>query len=507
VNAGIVGASRIEAGGADRAPTGIAGLDDVLDGGFPRSRLHLVQGNPGAGKTTLGLQFLLEGARAGEAGLYVTLLETREELLAIARSHGWSLDPLTICEPGTREGSPRPDVQYMLFHPSEVELAEVTRRVTDQVERLVPRRVVIDPLTELRLLARDPLRFRRQMVGLQGFFKRLNCTVLLLDEEATDDSARRIESLVTGVVTMEQLLPAYGAERRRLRITKLRGVRYRGGYHDFSIRTGGIVLFPRLVAAEHRRPHQPTIVASGIPELDALVGEGLESGTSTLVLGPAGSGKSAIATRYALTAADRGDRAVLYIFDESVATFGARSTDLGMDLTRHLDTGRLLVQEIDPTEISPGEFAQRVRDSVVHDGARVVVIDSLNGYLNAMPDERFLTAQFHELLKFLGQRGVLTLVVCVQHGLVGEGIAVPLDVSYLVDTVLLLRNFEAAGELRQAISVVKKRRGRPERTARELRLGRDGIGVGEPLTQFPGVLTGNPCSTGGAPELLGGSRP
>ena len=482
-----------------RAPTGVAGLDEVLQGGLPRNRLYLIEGDPGAGKTTLALQFLLAGMADGEPGLYVTLSETKEELTGVAESHGWSLDDLTVCElapPGERL---RPDSQYTLFHPSEVELGETTQVVLDRVEHVRPTRVVFDSLAEMRLLARDSLRFRRQILALKHFFIGRQCTVLFLDDLESRNSESHVHTVVNGVVVLEQLAPLYGPERRRLRVVKLRGVRYRGGFHDFTIRTGGLEVFPRLVAAESREPAPPTAVASGVRELDALLGGGVERGTSTLIMGPAGSGKSAIATSYAVAAIERGERATLYVFDETIGTFLHRSAGLGMSLAPLIDSRRLFVQQIDPAELSPGEFAHRVRTAVTRDGVRVVVLDSLNGYLSAMPDEKLLIPQLHELLVFLNQHGIVTILVCAQNGLIGAGMVNPVDVSYLADTVLLLRHFEAGGEMRRAISVPKRRTGPHERTLREFRLSSGGLQVGEPLREFEGVLTGAPRYLGTTP--------
>ncbi len=471
---------------------GIAGLDHVLGGGLTPNRLYLVEGDPGSGKTTLALQFLLEGARVGERGLYVTLSETKDELLGVALSHGWSLDRLDVCELIPSEDSLLPDAQTRMFHPSEVELAETTRAVLTEVERTKPARVVFDSLSEMRLLAQNPLRYRRQILALKQFFTGRQCTVLLLDDRTSEVTDLQLQSLAHGVVSLEHLAPEYGAERRRLRVVKMRGKEFRGGYHDFCIRRGGLEVFPRLVAAEHQHPFAAGQVQSGVAALDALIGGGLDRGTSALLMGPAGSGKSSIAVQYAVAAAARGERAAIFTFDESVATLQARSAGLGMDLKGHMDAGRVGVQQVDPGELSPGEFADAVRRAVERDGARVVVIDSLNGYLQAMPEERFLTIQLHELLTYLGQQGVVTLLVVAQHGLLGTGMQTPVDASYLADAVILLRYFEAGGRLRRAISVVKKRSGPHEATLREMALGPTGLWVGEPLTDFHGVLTGTP---------------
>ena len=489
-----------------RLAAGSAGLDTVLNGGFPANRLYLVEGDPGTGKTTMALQFLLEGARRGEPVLYVTLSETKEELTAVARSHGWSLEGVTLHELVPPAESLKTETQYTIFHPSEVELAETTSAVIEEVERIKPRRVVFDSLSEMRLLARDPLRYRRQILALKQFFAGRKSTVLLLDDRTSADTDLQVQSIAHGVLMLEQLELDYGPERRRLRVSKLRGSRFRGGFHDFTIKTGGIEVYPRLVAAERRRDFKSEPVASGVAALDALLGGGLDRGTATLLLGPAGSGKSSLGTHFAAAASARGEQAAAFLFDEGVNTYLGRAAGLGTDLWPEVEAGRLTVQQVDPAELSPGEFAHNVC-AAVERGARVVVIDSLNGYLQAMPDERFLTAQMHELLTYLNQQGVVTLLVMAQHGFMGAGMVSPVDVSYLADTVVLLRYFEAAGSIRRAISVVKKRTGRHEDTIREMRLSSKGVEVGAPLTAFRGVLTGVPILIGEASNnnsLFGG---
>jgi circadian clock protein KaiC len=485
----------------ERAGTGVAGLDDILGGGFPRRRLYLIAGDPGAGKTTLALQFLLEGARNGEPGLYVALSETEEELRDVASSHGWSLDGITICDLAASEESLKAESQYTLFHPAEVELSETTRAVLDIVERVQPRRVAFDSLSEMRLLARDPLRYRRQILALKAYFTARPSTVLLLDYESAGMGDRQVESLAHGVLKLEQLAPEYGGQRRRLRVQKIRGIRFRDGYHDFSIVTGGLVVYPRLVAAEHQEPFRRETVSSGIAELDALLGGGLDRGTSTLFMGPAGVGKSTVAAQYAIAALNRGEKAAFYVFDEVPDTLAVRGEGLGMGIREHLRSGRLRVQQVNTAELSPGEFAQQVRRAVEHDGIGFVILDSLNGYQNAMPEEHFLSAHMHELLAYLNQRGVVTLLVMAQHGVLGQDISSPIDISYLADTVVLLRYFEHAGQVRKAISVVKKRTGNHEKSIRELDMGSAGIHVGEPLHEFQGVLTGNIRYLGGASVL------
>jgi circadian clock protein KaiC len=474
-----------------RLATGISGLDNILEGGFPSKRVYLVEGDPGTGKTTLSLQFLMEGARDGEPVLYITLSETREELEAVAISHGWSLGGIDIYELVPPVDTLKSETQYTIFHPAEIELGETTSAILKEFERVKPTRVVIDSLSEMRLLAREPLRFRRQVLALKQHLAGGKGTVLLLDDKVAGPDLQ-IHSIVHGVLSLEHLAIEYGAERRRLRVTKLRGSRFRGGYHDFNILTGGLIVFPRLVAAEHRSEFRKQTLGSGISGLDNLLGGGLDRGTSTLVLGPAGSGKSTIAAHFAAAAAKHGDRTAAFIFDELRETFIGRAEGVGTPMKKLVDKSLVTIQQVDPAELSPGEFAYAVRKAVDDDGARVVLIDSLNGYLNAMPEERFLSVQMHELLTYLNQQGVVTLLVMAQHGFLGSAMATPVDVSYLADTVLMLRYFEAEGEIHRALSVVKKRTGAHELTIRELEVNAGGIRVGEPLTAFRGVLTGIP---------------
>lgn len=484
--------SKSDQSAAPPSATGTAGLDQILGGGFTPNRLYLIEGDPGAGKTTLALRYLLEGAKHGEAGLYVTLSETKEEINAVAESHGWSLEPIHLVELVASEENLTPDSQYSMYHPSETELGETNRAVLDEVERVKPRRVVFDSLSELRLLAQNPLRYRRQILALKQFFAGRNCTVLLLDDRTSEDPDLQVRSIAHGVLALEQLSPEYGAERRRLRVVKLRGKSYKGGYHDFTIVKGGLDVFPRLIAADHHQSFRREQVPSGVKPLDEFLGGGLDRGTSTLILGPAGSGKSSVAIQYAVAAAARGECAALFAFDESLGTLVARTAALGIDLQAQIDAGRVTVQQVDPAEMSPGEFVHAVRRHVEERKCKVVVIDSLNGYLNAMPEERFLTIQLHELLTFLGHKGVTTILVVAQHGLLGNSMQSPVDVSYLADSVILTRYFELKGRVKKAISVVKKRSGAHEETIRELRVGKGGIQVGEPLEHLRGVLTGVP---------------
>lgn len=485
----------VEASGDDfalsRVATGIEGLDDILQGGFPAHRVYLIEGEPGTGKTTLALQFLMEGVRHGEVGLYVTLSETKEELEMSARSHGWTLDGISIHELVRAEDALKPEAQYTIFHPSEIELSETTNAVLAEVERINPQRVIFDSLSEMRLLAHDPLRYRRQILALKQYFIGRQCTVMLLDDKTSAGHDLQLQSIVHGVLSLEHLALEYGAERRRLRVIKMRGSRFSGGYHDFNIETGGVVVFPRLVAAEHRQDFKKGNATSDVPELDALLGGGLARGSSTLIIGPAGSGKSTLGAQFAAASASRGEKAAVFVFDEIVETYIGRAAGIGTDIQSHIDDNLITLTQVDPAELTPGEFAHKVLSAVDRDGVRVVVIDSLNGYLNAMPEERFLTIQMHELLTFLNQRGVVTLLVMAQHGFLGT-MDSPVDVSYLADTVLMLRYFEAEGAVHRAVSVIKKRTGAHENTIRELKITPQGLRVGEPLTRFRGVLTGVP---------------
>jgi circadian clock protein KaiC len=471
-----------------RVRTGIQGLDEILDGGLPGRRIHLVQGTPGAGKTTLALQFLLEGARHDERCLYISLSETREEVVAVASSHGWDLGGLVVFE-ASRMGA---EDDSTLFEPSEVELGERMDAILAEVARVQPTRLVLDSCTELRLLAHTPVRYRRQILSLKRHLAEANRTILLLDNPSPGSPDVLLQSLAHGVITLEQLHAEFGGDRRRLRISKMRGVAFRGGNHDFVIRTGGIAVFPRIVAALHRGDRPVGVFATGVPEIDKLLGGGLDRGTSTLVMGPSGCGKSTLATLFARVGAARGERAALFLFDESRDTLLARSRGVGLDLEPLVERRQVTIQQVDPAELSPGELLHHVRTAVDERDSRVVVIDSVNGLLAAMPDERFVMLQLHELLAYLGQRGVLTVLTLAQHGVVGEALSGPADVSYLADTVILLRFFETQGAVRKALSVVKRRTGPHETTIRDFALGAGGILVGEPLTSFRGVLSGTP---------------
>jgi circadian clock protein KaiC len=479
-----------------RVSTGSDGLDDILCGGLDANRMYLYEGRPGSGKTTIALQFLLRGVRDGERVLYISLSETRRELMVVAQRHGWSLDGVDIFELVPPETTLDPERELTVFHPAEMELGETTSLIFGEVERINPTRVVLDSLSELRLLAQNPLRYRRQVLALKHFFTNRNCTVVLLDDLSSSQDDLQLHSIAHGVVMLEQSAIDYGAERRRIRVIKMRGIRFRGGYHDFTIEQGGLRIFPRLIAAEHHKTFPlGEFTPSGNAQLDQLLGGGLERGTNVLLLGSAGVGKSSVALNYAIAAAERGEHAVFFAFDEGRGTVEARSRALGLPFQKSVDSGHIRFQQVDPAELSPGEFAANVRRSVEHDNARIVVIDSLNGYLNAMPDERFLILQMHELLTYLGQQGVLTVLVLAQHGLVGP-METPLDISYLSDAVLMLRYFEFEGTVRRALSVVKKRSGTHEHAIREFRLTSDGIKIGPPLTEFSGIFSGNPRYTG-----------
>jgi circadian clock protein KaiC len=488
----------------DRFCTGVEGLDDILAGGMPRDCFFLVQGDPGSGKTTMALQFLLEGERLEENGFYITLSETKRELDRVARSHGWSLDRIQLLELSDIEKLLRPEAQTTVFHPSEVDLNKVVELLLDETSKTKPVRVVFDSLSELRLMAESPLRYRRQLLTLKQKFANYGSTVLLLDDRMNKSGVQidpHVLSISHGVLEMEQFSPDYGISRRRLRVFKLRGSTFREGWHDYAIVTGGLRVFPRLIAAEHRVAFKRERVSSGIPELDSLFGGGLDRGTTTLILGAAGTGKSSLAMQFAFQMAAKGERSIVFTFDETLALMHARVKAFGLDLDKYTKNGLITMQQVDPAELSPGEFAVRVVHSV-QAGARLVVIDSLNGYLNAMPGEQYLNNQLHELTSYLNQQGVLTILVLAQHGLVAA-LEAPVDLSYLADTVVNLRYFEAGGEVKQALSVIKKRSGQHEKTIREFKLEPGtGIRIGQPLKDFEGLLDGSPVFRGNAGHMM-----
>jgi circadian clock protein KaiC len=474
-----------------KCTTGIEGLNDILCGGLPCNRIYLIQGDPGVGKTTLALKFLLEGARLGETSLYITLSETKEELEMVAESHGWDLKKIHLFELSSVEENLKGETESTFFHPSEVELNRTTKALLDEVERVKPVRVVFDSLSEMRMLAETPLRYRRQILRLKQYFAGRKCTVLLLDDQSAGARDLQIESIAHGVLSLHRSSPDYGISRRQLTIQKIRGVKFREGNHDLIIKKGGLVIFPRLVASEHHVKFKRESFPSGVKELDTLLGGGLDRGTSNMFMGPPGTGKSTIAIKFAIAAAKRREKVLFFAFDETIGTMKNRAAHLGMDLEPHIKSEMIQVEQIDPAEISPGEMAHRIRDAVTKNNTRMVIIDSINGYLNAMPEERYLNLQLHELLAFLNQQGVITIMVLAQQGLVGA-MSTTVDLTYLADTVIMLRYFEVRGEVKQALSVIKKRSGHHERTIREIKMSKNGIEVGKPLTNLQGVLTGTP---------------
>lgn len=485
------------------ASTGISGLDTILRGGLPRDRIYLLEGDPGTGKTTAALQFLLEGVRNNESCVYVTLSERPDELTAVAASHGWKLDGIDIFDLTPADVRAGEDEQYTIFDPSEVELSDTIRAVIEHVDLLNPSRVVIDSLAEFRLLAREAIRYRRQILALKQYFFGRHTTVLLLDDRSSSQPDLQVQSISHGVLRLEYFVGQWGAERRRIQITKLRGVKYRGGYHDVRIETGGLNVFPRVVAAGETGHPTLTPVLSGIEELDALLGGGLSTGTSTLVLGPAGVGKTILASKYASTLSRTGARSAIYLFDERRSTFLYRSGSLGLGLQGLVESGAITVRQLDPGQVSAGEMAAEICRQVEEEHVKLILIDSLNGYMNAMQDDKAVLLQLHELLSYLNHKDVLTLITVAQHGLVGDSVSSPLDISYLADTVILLRYFEAAGSVRKAISVVKKRTGAHEDVIREFKVRGNRLEVGGPLSTFRGVLTGVPEYLGGDESLFG----
>ena len=489
---------------ADDASFGVAGLDDILMGGLERGRIYLLEDSPGTGKTTAAMAFLRAGAAAGERTLYITLSETAAELRATAVSHGWDLDGVEIFELVPPESLLDEKQQQSLLYSSDLELGETTRMIFEAVGRVTPRRVVVDSLSEIRLLAQSSLRYRRQVLALKHYFSKRDATVLLLDDLTTESIDKTVHSVAHGVIRLEELSPEYGAERRRVRIVKYRARKFRGGFHDFTIRTGGLEVYPRLVSAEHRLKFARDRLPSGVGGLDAILGGGVERGSSCLVLGPAGTGKSLMAIYFILSAIKRGEKAALFAFDEELGLLFDRMRNMGIDLEALIEKGELVVKQVDAAELSPGEFAAQVRRCVDAEGIKTVVIDSLNGYQASMPEERFLLLHIHELLQYLNRQGATTFLTVAQHGLFGD-MKAPVDVTYLADTVILLRYFEAVGEVRRAVSVIKKRAGAHERTIREFTIGEDGLAVGLPLSGFHGVLRGVPNFVGEGSGLMDGA--
>ena len=487
---------------ANMAATGVPGLDDILSGGLTRASLFLLEGSPGTGKTTIAIRFLMEGARAGETSLYITLSETKKELLVGAASHGWEMDDrIEIFELQPPDSLMDPNRQQSLLYSSDLELGETIKMISDAVERVKPARIVIDSLSEVRLLAQSSLRYRRQLLALKHFFTRRDATVLALDDLTAEALDKTAHSIAHGVIRLEELTPNYGAERRRLRIMKYRGQAFRGGFHDFTIKTGGVQVFPRLVSAEHKSKFKVEVFSSGLRELDALLGGGLEKGTSALVLGPAGTGKSLLVFQFMAAAVRRDEKVAFFVFDEELGLLYRRAKGMGIDLEGFKNEGKLLVHQVDAAELSPGEFAHNVRACVDAENVRTVVIDSLNGYQAAMPEEHSLILHMHELLQYLNRQGTMTFLTVAQHGLVGD-MSTPVDVTYLADTVILLRYFEASGSVRRAISIIKKRSGSHEDTIREFRITNIGLAIGSPLVGFQGVLRGVPTYAGGLAPLL-----
>lgn len=479
-----------------KALTGVEGLDDILAGGLQRGRVYLIEGSPGTGKTTIATQFLLAGAKAGERGLYITLSETEDELRDSAASHGWKFDdPICVYELVPPESLLDEEQQQSLLYSSDLELGETTKRIFEAIEKHKPDRIVVDSLSEIRLLAQSSLRYRRQVLALKHYFARRGATVVMLDDLTSDSHDKTVHSVAHGVIRLEELAPDYGSDRRRLRVLKYRGQGFRGGYHDMTIKTGGVTAYPRLISAEHKTTFEREALPSKSPELNKLLGGGIERGSSALVLGPAGTGKSLLTLGFAIQAIERGECASMFIFDEEIGLLFQRSRSLGFDLEKLRDSGKLIIEQVDAAEMTPGEFTQRVRTCVEAHGARTVIIDSLNGYQAAMPEEKQLVLHMHELLQFLNRQGATTFLTVAQHGLVGD-MKAPVDVTYLADTVILLRYFEALGRVRRAISVVKKRTSAHEDTIREYRIDEAGITLGPPLTNFQGVLRG-------VPEMIG----
>lgn len=486
---------------AQPIPTGVPGLDAILSGGYAAQRAHLVEGRPGGGKTTLGLQFLLDGAARGETCLYITLSESRRELMSVSERHGWSLEGIEIYELVPPELSLDSKLQQSLVHSSDLELGETVRMALSEMDRVKPSRVVFDSLSEIRLLSQGSLRYRRQVLALKSYFLLNDITALMLDDLSAEHDDLNLHSISHAVIRLDQITPAYGAPRRRVHVIKMRGTEYQGGYHDFVIRKGGILVHPRLVASDHPSSFETGTVESGVAELDRVLGGGLDRGTTSLIVGPSGAGKSTLAMSYLVAALDRGERGLIISFDETRGILLQRARSVGMPLSDFIEAGSLQIEQIDPADVSPGDFAGRIRDAVEHDAARIVIIDSLTGYMTAMAGQPYLVMQMHELVTYLNQQGVVTILILAQHGMVGK-MESPVDLTYVSDTVVMLRFFEAGGRVRRALSVLKKRTGPHEDTIREFKIDAGGLRVGEPLRKFRGVLTGVPTYDGSGDTLL-----
>jgi circadian clock protein KaiC len=484
-----------------KCTTGVEGLDEILGGGLPRNHLFLLQGKPGTGKTTLALQFLMDGARSGEVSLYITFSETKAELESVARSHGWSLDKLAILELSAISAAVGATNQTTMFHPSEIELSKTIQILLEKIKEVNPRRVVFDSVSELRLLAESSLRYRRQMLAFKEFFIGRGATVLFLDDLTTEAGDVHVQSIVHGVLLLEKFRATYGSERRQFHIVKLRGVDFRGGTHDYLIAKGGVRIFPRLVSGDHVKNYTRETLSTGVTALDSLLGGGLDRGTSNLILGPAGTGKSTLCLRFAVSAAERGERVAMYSFEESIANLKARAENLGLHLSKYVEKGLISLRKIEPAELTPGQFASLLREGDAKNKSDVVVIDSLNGYIHAMPERDFLLLQLHELLSYLGNRGVVTVMVLAQAGIMGT-MQTPLDLTYLADSVIVTRYFEAFGSIKKAISVIKKRTGAHEETLRELRIGQGGVLIGPVLSEFTGIFSGIPKYNGSNDNII-----
>jgi circadian clock protein KaiC len=485
----------------EKCSTGVEGMDEILGGGFPCFSLYAIQGEPGSGKTTFALQFLMEGVKRGHKVLYITFSETKKELEKVARSHRWDLTKIDLMDLTLMEKLINPDEQNSLFHPSDIELNQVSELIMQKIDEITPTRIVFDSISEMRLLAETPLRYRRQILSLKQLLAKRDTTVLFLDDLSISGQDLQIHSIAHGVINLTRMDNEFGGERRRLRVMKLRGVSFIGGYHDFEIKTGGLIAYPRITSANHPAKVISGQLKSGSAELDSLLGGGLDRGTASLLIGPAGTSKSTLALKYALSATAKGEKAIFFTFDETIGNLCRRSESIGMKVSEEMEKGTIKIQKVDPAELSPGAFAGLIQKAVKEEGYSVVVIDSLNGYIQAMPQEEFLVLQLHELLAYLNNLGVVTIMTLAQQGMIGN-MNSPVDLTYLADTVVLTRFFEARGSIRKAISVIKKRTGSHESTIREFTVGTDGLHVGVVLEDFEGVLTGVPRYNGKAEKIM-----